>query len=263
MMAGWLMGQLQFRLQLVALSAVSFLIGVTRVTVALLPIGVPDTLGKFVAANLASGLVGIWFLTWKLWPAEEAVQVRHDQKGGMWKNALLLSAAGSLIPQFDMFLMNHTQASGDFIAFARASLIGRVVYAITVIVAQWLLPRQIRGEQPLFNITPWHCVIAVFGFCGAVAWGSPFIAESILHWDTTPSRTLVFLASAEISMLGLVFMVIQTACARHNLRRASLMLGLLGVEAVAQLVVKLPMTDFLVVALTLQTLAVLIFSVKE
>lgn len=252
----WLLGQTQIRLDFVWLSAGSLLLAAGRLIYVLGPWSRAD-FAAFVLANMVAPAAVIWLLSARLWTARD---VEGRRSGNFWQNALALSLAGALIPQFDVFLMNHTQVEADFIAFAKASLFGRAVYAVTVIVAQWLLPNQLRGKAAARRISVVGVVAAILLACAGLAALSAPLARLAFGWDQAPDPWLVFVASAEISMLATLFILIQTYCAHNEMKKALQMLGLLGAEAACQLVFKLPMMTFLIVATVLQTLAVLWFS---
>lgn len=250
----WQMGQLQIRIRFLALSVVGLVIAGTRVVATQWPGLTTYDLHLFIFANLISSAVTIWLLTILLW---SKVDASHDKTKEFWRRAFLLSLAGAVIPQFDMLLMNYTQEKSVFVTFAQSSLFGRAVYAMTTILATWLLPHQIRGQK-LTSPIPLSVILAIlFLGAGAIAGLSPYISTYVFGWSDPPSRALVFLASAELSLLAVFFVKIQSACARIRLREAGIYLGVLAVEALLQFTFRLPAETFLTMALAAQTLTIL------
>jgi len=252
----WLMGQTQIRLDFVWLSVGSLLLASGRVMYVLFP-HESGGFGTFVFANLVAPAAVVVMLAVRLWPARD---VTGTKSGNFWQNALVLSMAGALIPQFDVFLMNHTQAEGDFISFARASLFGRAVYALTMIMAQWLLPNQLRGLKTAPKVPLWAALGGILLTCAVMAGFAEPLARYAFGWDSAPEPMLVFLAGAEISMLATIFILIQGFCAKNQMHKAVALLGLLGAEAALQMVLKLPMMQFLALAVIVQIGAILFFS---
>lgn len=253
-LVSWQMGQLQIRLHFKLMAAASIIIAGSRVVITLWPGLTAYDLNLFVFSNLASSAITLWILTAVLWFGAE---VEKEKNQRFWQKAIILSLAGALIPQFDMLLMNHTQERDVFVAFAQASLFGRAAYALTMIFAAWLLPHQIRGHK---LSAPWPMslvIAALFAGSAGVAWLSPLIAQTVFGWEVPPSPMLVFLASAELSVLAVLFVKIQSACARSRINEAGLYMAILFVEAILQWILRLPAQTFLALALTAQTLTVL------
>lgn len=250
---GWLTGQAQIRLKFGALALMGFTIATSRVAMTFYPSGA-DALAKYVFINFVVYVFAIWILAGALVSAED---VQVPLKSGNWQNAILLSIAAVVIPQFDMFLMNHTQPKADFAEFTRASLFGRGVFAIISITAQWLLPSQIRNGEGVDYRKIWMGVVAALALSGLVAGCSTFVAGTIFNWQDIPAKSLVFLASAEISILAVTFMAVHALCAQHNFRAAFIILAVLGLEGMAQLVFKFPMFNYLIVAMVIQIITIL------
>lgn len=253
-MMAWFMGQTQIRLSFVWLSIGGLALAASRLGFVLWPIDAG--FGVFVFANLVAPAVAIWVLLPYLWKSGDVEGVRGRD---FWRNTLVLSAAGAMLPQFDVFVMNHSQGEEAFIAFAKASLFGRAVYALTTILAQWLLPNQLRGIKSPMAVSLRTVIFGLLVLCAALAAVSDLLALHLLGWDQTPPRLLVFFASAEISMVAVILVLIQGSCARNETRRAVALLGLLGAEAAMQIILKLPMMVFLPAALVIQISAILIF----
>lgn len=260
-MTGWLLGQAQIRLRFVTLALVSLGVGVCRVTLVQVPGLAGGEFEKFTFVSLVVFVVSIWILSGSLWTAEDT-KGNQRQGGERWRSAAILSIATAIIPQFDMFLMSHTQAESDFVLFTYASLFGRAVFAVMSIFAQWLLPNQLRGKDLRPKFESWMPVLGVFTLSGVVAALSPFVGEHLLRLKGLPGIDLVFLASCEISLLALIFVVVQSACATGRVGFAVFVLGVLGVEASCQLLVKMQMNSFLIWALVTQTALVLVFTPK-
>lgn len=249
-MMGWLSGQAQIRLRLRLIAVTSLVTAILRVILTYHDFGV-DPLSKYVLLNFLFYVWSVLIVCAGIWNAED---VEVPEKSGYLKSIILLSVAVNIIPQFDMFLMNHTQAEQDFVDFTRASLFGRGVFTIISIMAQWFLPRQIRAGKKAGHGATWKLIAAAVVVSAVVGFSSSFIATVIFNWERVPPQALVFLASLELSLLALIFIRVHAMCAKHDLKPAFFIVAVLVAEGVAQLFFQFPMWQFLAGAIVIQGL---------
>lgn len=245
-MMAWLGGQTQIRLMFLLLGGGSLTLALGRVIFILVAGDNVSPLDKFALANLVAAVAAIAVFALGLFSAKGSPK---SGDGDFWQKALVLSLAGALLPQFDMFLMGHTQMEADVIEFARAGLFGRAVYAISTIIAQWLLPNQIRRIKFGFKLSRVRVTVLLLGLCAAVGLLSPIISRYIFGWSSAPPQDLVFLASAELTLLAMLFVTIQAECAANHLKAAASILAILGIEAGLQFVFRFPMLTYLYLTL--------------
>jgi hypothetical protein len=250
----WLLGQMQIRLKFASLALVGLAVAIARCGLSTAPWVGSDVMDRFVLVNFATFAMMIGTMAVALWSAED---VKIASQRAPWKSVLLLSVAGTMIPQFDMFIMHHTQIEADFIDFTRASLFGRALFSLIYMFAQWRLPSQVRGLASGEPPNLWKFLLGLLILCGVVALSSTFVSAHIFGWERVPSKWLVFLSSTEISVLALVFFSIQRNCSQHRHRPAIFLLAVLGLEAAVGLAFAVPMTQFLTAALILQNLSLL------
>jgi hypothetical protein len=256
-MAAWLSGQTQIRLSFLLLAGGSLAIAVSRLGFVIPSWDGLETLAKFPLANLVGPVVCILLLTVGLRSAKSHPAAKD---GKFWQRAIILSLAGALLPQFDMFLMGHTQAEADVIEFARAGLFGRAVYAVATIVAQWLLPNQIRGVKFGVQVSVLRVTMGLLAVCGVIGLLSPQIAYYLFSWESAPPRDLVFLASTQITLLAMLFVIIQAECAKNNIKAAAIILSVIGLEALVQWSFGLHMRQYLHIMPAIQLTTILVFT---
>lgn len=246
---GWLMGQVQIRMQFVVISIANILVAGTKLGITGLPIGEPQDLMRYALGFFICYLPALWLISIYLWSAPEAERAEGNPS---WTAPIMLSVATAVTPQFDLVLMNHTQDSLAFADFAHASLYYKAIYFLIFILAQWLLPRQIKKQvgHTLSDLPRLVAVAIVTSMALAVA--SPYISQWIMKWQYSPSQILVFLSCLHMSALAMLFLRIQEACAQKQVKTAAVILGVMGLEAALQLVLKLEMNQYLVTVIILQ-----------
>ena len=245
----WLAGQVQIRLALGLVAVAGLLTGATKLAATWWPVGTPATLDRYGLALFVCGLPTIWLYSAYLWRAPDA-----EPRAGkpVWLPVVLLSAATAIVPQFDLVLMHNTQAAEAFERFARASLFYRAIYYMIAILAQWLLPRQVRGQESIWRVG-W-APLAAFTLAASLGLTavSPLVSVHLLHWESAPGAALIFLSCLHMSTLAMLFLGVQRACAEGDARRAGEIVGALGLVAGLQLILRLDMTSYLTAAILIE-----------
>lgn len=253
---GWLMGQLQARKFFITFSLVNLVCAGTKLLMAWAPLGDPHEVTRYAFALFINVLPGLWVISLGLWNSSSVT--RTGASSPSWGAPVVFSAATHLIPQFDLVLMHHTQNEASFTEFAHASLFYRGMYFLIFIFAQWLLPKQLEAQgsshkKSLVRGFP-ALLLAMVLASFALSLLSPWISQWVLKWPTPPARTLILLTCVHMSLLAMVYLWIQEACARNQERFAALALLLLAIEAALQFTLQLSAMTYLVSAGVTQTL---------
>jgi hypothetical protein len=124
------------------------------------------------------------------------------------------------------------------------------------IVAQWLLPQQIRASESKARESWIPFAFLSFAASAALALLSPLIVEYILHWDHAPPMNMIFLSCLNISLLTWVFFEVQAACSRQRIAPPALAVLALGGEALIQLWIGLTPDLYLIAACIVQALII-------
>jgi hypothetical protein len=248
---GWLQGQAQIRMAFGVLSAVNFFMALAKLTLTAAPIAEPSALDRYALALFASFLPGLWIASVFLWSAKDAGRPATKPA---WSAPLVLSLATAIIPQFDMVLMSHTQSAESFSAFVHASLFSRAIYFLIFILAQWMLPRQILNPKTNF-LSRFPLVLLVAGCCSlGLTLVSTWISLHMMNWPEAPGRILVALSCMHMSLLTLVYLLIQEAAAKSRIPLAAAVLIVLGLEFALQFALQLPSPIYLALAILSQTI---------
>lgn len=249
---GWLMGQAQHRLLFYTLSTATLLIAVVKVGLAVISIGSISGVDRFYLAIALSYLASTVFLAARL-------AVLH---GGEWSGrsagaassvgaAIILALAAGVLPQLDLIAVSATQPAGIFQDFARVSLFYKALYFGLLIVAQWMLPYQIRGRSPALARLDGAMLFAAGPIAAAiVALSTPLVASLVMHWPDTPPRLMVFLSCWNMCMLSWVFLLVQEACAHGRLNRAATLLTALAAVYAVVWATAPPLTVYFIVTIT-------------
>jgi hypothetical protein len=218
------------------------------------------SLERYTFALFACYLPALWWISFKVWNEPSALLPKKNALSWkLWSAPLILSTASAVIPQIDMVLMNRIQPAFEFQDFARASLFYKCIYFLMFIVAQWLLPQQIRGEKqtPAAGSHGWMLFAAASLVASAALSAiSPFVSIHVLRWDHAPAMSLIFLSCLNISLLTWVFFEVQSGCARHKIRGAAMALAGLGIEAAIQLTLALTANSYLILACFIQAILI-------
>jgi hypothetical protein len=259
---GWLMGQIQARLMFAAMSIANLLLGLTKIGLITVPSMGQSSLERYSFALFACYIPALWFISVAVWrhraPARHQGPTRFSW--GLWGAPLILSAASSIIPQMDLVLMDRIQSAIQYQEFARTSLFYKGIYFLLFILAQWLLPQQIRKVQGQPAVRWWLFAAAALLSSAGLALASPLISAWILRWSEAPGMELVFLSCLNMSLLAWIFFLIQAHCASHQVRLAGLGLILLGAEAGLQILLHLQPHFYLFLAILTQASLVFILS---
>jgi hypothetical protein len=247
-MFGWLLGQAQIRMAFVVMGTAGLIVAASKLAFTFVPFFDPADVERFGLPIFACYGPGVLVLILFLW---QAPNVQHSAPGS-WAAPLILSMAAAVIPQFDMVLMNHTQPPEIFQDFARASLFYKGIYFVVFIVAQWLLPQQIQARS--------RTAVKALVLTGAAAAAasamlsllSPWISTLVMHWPVAPQAGLVFWSCLHMSLLTLLFLWIQEACAHGRTRVAAFALAALALEALLQSILRLPAGTYLIAITAVQ-----------
>ena len=245
MASGWLMGQLQIRQRFAALATANFVLAASRLGWLWSPWPSDSPLEHFSLALLFGFAPAFWVMSFYLWSARD-VSLKTSQRRAAWLGPLVLSGAGALMPQLDLLVMHYTQAPEAFTEFARASLFYKAIYFLLFIVAQLALPKQLHGQisRGVLSRFPTLAFGALAG-SAILAALSPAFSRHLLGWGAAPDSQIVFLSCLHMSLLTLIFFWIQEQCARHKPGAASAPLVALGIEALAQWGLRLPIEPYL------------------
>jgi hypothetical protein len=211
---GWLSGQVHIRMWFGVLAVAGLLVAVTKVASTQFTFFAGQPMDPFVWALLLSPIPQIFVLAIWLWRAGEMVQAQSPRKLGLsdrWISPMVLSAATALAPQFDLILLSHTLAETVFQGYSRASIYSRGLYFSLFILAQWLLPKMLRGH---------HTRVPMFYLMGgglALALGltviSPWMGKYLLGWSEQVPMHLVFWSCMSTLVMATSYLTIQSACA--------------------------------------------------
>jgi len=248
---GWMLGQAQIRLVYGTMSLANLSVGLTKLAFVALPGLAITRLAQYELALLVCYLPGIWILAVALARKPDAPSSIPSH----WSAPLILSLAGSILPQLDLVLMSHTQGELAFQEFARASLFYKGIYFIVAVGAQWLLPQQIQGTRHQVHRRAGVLLVGLSAFLAlGLAIASPYLAQWPLKWDTSPNVELVFWSCLHMSLLTILFLLIQECCAHRRLRPALWAVIILAAEAMTQLILRLPTLTYLYAAVFAQVL---------
>jgi hypothetical protein len=158
---------------------------------------------------------------------------------------LALGVASILFPQFEIMVMQRTQGSEVFYDFARVSLFYKIAFFAFTVLAQWLLPHQIRSQADHTGLIRDYrfalaCVVLPLIATGA----TPLVGQMILGWEQTPPLSWVFLSCMNICFLTAIFLLIQNACARQKTQRGLVFLILTLLPGFIQLGLKLSVENY-------------------
>jgi hypothetical protein len=253
--SGWLLGQAQIRLAFTVMAIASLVIGATKLATALWP---AHGLTWFALAPFAGYIPALWWLSVHLWRADDTTARPRARARTWWTAPLILSTASAVFPQLDLVLMSHTQTAAVFTEFAQASLFYKAIYFLVALLAQWLLPQQIHGlaDRPIrkTGATLAVAVVAAVAASAVLAAIAAPVAHFVLGWAEAPRAGLVFVSCLNMSLLTLLFLFIQEACARSRTRIAALTLAVIGAEAAVQLLLNLEAFSYYALVLAVQTL---------
>lgn len=250
---GWLIGQLQLRLEFFAIGLAGLCGSAVRLAVTMMVAGSGQMLPVFYLAFALSGLVSAIVLAcfgiWTRVLAPTAATAR-DQMGAKIACAFVLTVAGALLPQVDVICLRMFQSADVIGDYSRVSLVAKGIWFSGQIVLQVTLPLRIRAQSAQSDAaderTGRYVLIAevmmlVFGVAGAVAsaWLGPMLTRVVLGYDLSPYR-LWFTLTGLISVTVFVLLRrIQQHCARLDWRKGGVELGgvaaMIGLSAVVRI----------------------------
>ncbi len=257
---GWLSGQSQIRWLYGCLAGAGLLVAFTKILLLVLPVTNAASLDTYAWVLLVSYIPGLWLLSAFLWNSSP---VPKSENPPSLIAPIFLAIAAAVLPHFDLAILSHTLDSTDFSEFARASVFFKAVFYLVSILAQWILPYQIRGRS--FNISTWLPVLILGGFASSavLAFTAPFVTSIILHWPTTPDFSLLLLSGMHVSILSIFLMTVQEACARGQIRVAALMFVILLAEAATQFLLNLKSLNYLYAVITVNGALIIFIWIRQ
>lgn len=229
-LTAWISGQVQIRLAFGVLSAIGFLMAIVKLSFTQLPFGADNAVDRYALGLFIPFIVGLWISSIYLWRSPTP---KVQPRANTWAAATILSITVAVVPIFDLVILYHSVSVQVYALFATASLFFRAIYFLVSILAQWMLPRQIRNES--------HGTLGMgLLFTGTVLLSvtlsvlSPYISTYILNANP-PGMMLVFMSCLHTSLLALLYLQIQSCTAGGRLKAAGWTLVVLGAEAAIQL----------------------------
>lgn len=270
-MMGWLLGQIQGRLMFFVLSIANLVIAGCKLGFLLIPLFAGSEIERYRFALFASSIPALWYITWVVFREGQKIPTPNPSAERnspmLWLGPILLATAAALIPQMDLVLAGKIQTAEVFQEFARASLFYKGIFFFISILAQWMLPHQIRGR--LKDLRPARFLLAALAIsvigpalCTAI---SPYVIRFILGWDHSPPIMMIFLSCVNMSLLAWLLILFQEVCAKHRPQWAAVVLAGLVIEATLQLALKPSLPVYFGLEITLQILLILVltFALRE
>lgn len=256
---GFLSGQAQARLHFTAMASAGALAGLAKLSVVLLPIAGVLSVGHFAWAIVCSYVPGLLLLTFVLMRSAHSLSSTPPSRTFhiALVSTLLLSSANAFFPQFELLMMKETQTTMVFEQFARLSLFYKAIFFGFMIIGQWLLPFQLRGEgRPTKALADARMLLMAMGLAGAAALVGPSLSQVLLGWQKPPSALNIFLSCLNMSCLTWLFLLLQGLCAKQNLKGAAMIWLGVFVVVPAQLTLELSVTHYYYLAIVLNLLLI-------
>lgn len=261
---GWILGQIQQRLLFALMGVLNLALAGSKILFLLIPGTILNNTNRYAFALIFgyfAALVILWIASrieksgWTGTRENPNLQVSSLT---LWAAPVLLSFSGSLIPQVDILLLETWQPVETFQIFVRASLFYKGIYFLMFIFAQWMLPHQVSKTEMATRRSMFDYKFALAAILGSalVAVFAPLVGEWILRWEWSPPRDLIFYSCLNMSLLTWIFLLIQEACARHQVKEGVVTLALVLMSLLVQWGLKLEVTQYFQLGIVIYTLVI-------
>ena len=223
--AGWLAGQTQRRLLLITFSFGGFLMAVAKLGIVfLLPyandlMNISVTRAELFYWSLPLSLViGIAYFGAILARERKRSPISFAKADSHIRTrilgAVLLSFSSVFIPNIDLVYVNHIQPSSVLTQFAQVSLFYKIVFFVILIIAQWLLPRQLnRTDEQSRSTRRMKLFVRVCSlglmFSLVASAVAPQFYKIVLGKEFLAPMLWVFMSCFNVSLLTGIFLEVQ------------------------------------------------------
>ncbi|MGE0762279.1 MAG: hypothetical protein AB7N80_03265 [Bdellovibrionales bacterium] len=253
----WFTGQAQSKLAFVVMGLGTLLTGIAKFVLAgaNFPVDNPSIeMAWAVALSYAPGLV--WMAATMVLFANRWTLIREKRRRlarGLGATALL-SFASVYIPQMDVVAIHRTQTPEIIGEFAKIALLYKAVFFGFLIFAQWLLPHQISEHTSSYTLVRWISVnrwrvLIASAVIGLAAFVASLTIGTRLNPALKDQLLWIFLSCVNMVFLTNLFFCVQVACVREKLLRPALICLALITELILSMILKLPVTDYLTLAI--------------
>ncbi|MBM4251543.1 MAG: hypothetical protein FJ146_06195 [Deltaproteobacteria bacterium] len=245
-MAGWLGGQVQARMQFALLGLSLVFAALLKILIAgLVPPGAGSATDALTAYHLAVAisfiapiiLIALRSLTH---PFQTVPRVAEDRVQAKIICASLLALATALIPQLDIINLRQFQTSEVLGQYARVMLAAKAIFFGAAAILQVALPFHLRAQDAKMDRsaggairrTELTVVAACFVASGLAAVLLPWLSLIFLGFDLGGYQLWILLTGCIASLQFALLQEIQRDCAKLAWKRAAVVLAALGVVLV-------------------------------
>lgn len=259
----WFVGQAQIRLLFYLMGTAILVMAASKFVFAFLafPVSEPNkslawavSLGYAPALAFACGAILLW--------VKDSPPVPQRSLGQSVWATLILAIASVYIPQFDIIVIHRTQTPEIIGQFARVSILYKAVFFSFLIIAQLILPYQVRAaagqsvstkESALYGRVSLMIrlqIMVVSLVLAGIVYGLSDMAIGFVGWDLSEARPWILLSCLNMSLLTNIFFRLQLDCVQGRMKFASLALGMLVAEALIAMYFNWPVGEYYIYALT-------------
>jgi hypothetical protein len=252
----WCIGQAQARLAFIVMGIGVLGTGVAKFVLAGVSFPVESAsveLAWAVALSYSPALIWVSGILLILGPKWSRIPGKvHGTASGLTASAIL-SFASVYIPQMDIIAIHQTQAPEQIGEFARISLLYKAVFFSFLILAQWLLPHQLATADQQPRLVSWMGgsrwrVLSMAMILGFMAFLMSVSVGPLIMPGLREQWLWILLSCLNMVWLTNLFFSIQLDAVEQNLKSAGFALAALGVELVVAIAMKLPITQYLIFA---------------
>jgi len=221
--SGWIAGQLQLRLGFVGIGLSGLTGAATKFAIASLPMASESGLiGFYLAFTLSQACGAIALSFFGIWARtlSEYDFSASDQARSKMACAVILTLAGSLLPQIDLISLRNTQTAAILGVYSRATLFAKATWFGASTVLQVTLPLRVlafnAGHRSSTYIKGIEGLVFGFGFSISVLsfWFGPTLAHRFLGFELVDYRLWILLSCLNSIALFTILRNIQTHCSR-------------------------------------------------
>ena len=221
--SGWIAGQLQLRLGFIGIGLSGLTGAATKFGIASLPMVSESGLIRFyLAFTLSQAFAAMVLSFFGIWAQDlgEYDTSASDQARPKMICAVILTLAGSLLPQIDLISLRNTQSAAILGVYARATLFAKATWFGASTVLQITLPLRVLAHNSGRRSSIYIKVIEglVFGFGFAIAflsfWLGPIVAHRFLGFELVDYRLWILLSCLNSIALFTILRNIQAHCSR-------------------------------------------------